>query len=1484
MKKNVSKHRIIGLILLFTFIFSSVLFTACDKKRGEEPDQKDPVTETDTELLLSFDSYKEITSAGLKIGNQFGETKINKDKDYITEGEGSWLIKPQGNYTKSGQYPYFRLRCTESSFAKSDFNAYDKMLLDVFNDSDKEIKIELCLSVTNAFETYDSGEKVTCTLKPNAWTTCEYALDGEEYSAALDLTEVRYLNVTLLTKKADKDDSVPSLYLDNLRGHLAKEERQRGEFTCNFNEIVTFENVLDRYLFTADTVGANKLTLTRTAYADSEIGAQGAEFGEYGLQGSVEGATWPGFTIHYNEEQPAGKIVSFMVYVAADEAMYGDSAFYIEANGTTMYTGKFKFNRWMAVEFELTKDTENTWCFLNFDDGTGSSMFKDVPVTFYMDNFQMFDKQSFDFTKGVTFENPLERFLFTGHTLVKYEETDLGRQDDSFGTYGLSRDVTSMLWPAFNIDFCKEYDKGDILTFMLYVEADESLAAGKNYYVGAYGHDVSNDKKEFNRWVQVQVPLKEAADKIGMFLNFDDGTEHPMLGTASVTAYMDNFRIVTKEEQERRQEEIRKKNDFTKGITFEDREAESEYLFTNHDLVKYEETTIGKQEASLGTYGLRRDVTNTLWPAFNIDLCKEYSEGDMLTFMLYVEADESLAAGKNYYVGAYGHDVSNDKKEFNRWVQVQVPLKEAADTIGMFLNFDDGTEHPMLGTASVTAYMDNFRIVTKEEQERRQEEIRKKNDFTKGITFEDREAESESLFTNHDLVKYEETTLGKQKESMGTYGLRRDVTNTLWPAFNIDFCKEYDEGDILTFMLYVEADESLAAGKNYYVGAYGHDVSNDKKEFNRWVQVQVPLKEAADTIGMFLNFDDGTEHPMLGTASVTAYMDNFRIVTKEEQERRQEEIRKKNDFTKGITFEDREAESESLFTNHDLVKYEETTLGKQKESMGTYGLRRDVTNTLWPAFNIDFCKEYDEGDILTFMLYVEADESQAAEKRYFVGAYGHDVSNDRKEFNRWVQVQIPLKKAVDTIGIFLNFDDGTEHPMFGTLPVTAYMDNFRIVKPSKVKENNDFTKGITFEDTEAAAEYLFANAELAKYDETSIGAQQDAYGKYGIMRNVTGSTWPHVDITYDKAYAAGSCLTFKMYVEVDPDVARDKWCWVDSWYATSTTGKITEFNKWIDVSIRLTDQSTDKLDFFLNFDDGSGNTMFGNTPMKVYFDNFYIAEGNFEKGITLENPAERSLFSKNNVDYTFEEFDGTTALKYDSTGVRWPYIRADLNKTYTGAATRLCFRIYVKADESLVKDRVFYVGDDDGTRHPFNQWTEGWVKVANGSTDKQIYLNFDAVINAIGASTPITVYLDDFYLTTGNVEEGLAFENPAEKYVFWKGNADYSFEEFDGTTAMKMVVGQNWPNIYMALPQAYTEAKTLYFKVYAKADESTAADQVFYVGDNDPTKHKFNCWEEAFVTIPANQGYVNPFLNFEAALKTIGSGNITLYLDDFQIR
>lgn len=396
-------------IVLFVLASLSVLFLVRNGKNktvGEKGTETEANTDENTEVLLSFDSYEEITKAGLKIGNQFGETKINTEAAFITEGKGSWMIRPQGDYGKEGYYPYFRLRCTESSFAKSDFEAYDKLLLDVYNDSDEVIEMECILSATNAFDSYDSGETTTWTLKPNAWTACEYDLSGEEYSTALDLTEARYMNVTILSVKESKEDTVPTLYLDNLRGHISGETREHEEFACNFRETVTFETVSERYLFNAGTVGSNKVSLSRAAYENSVIGAQDEEFGEYGLQGTVQGATWPATTMRYNEELPAGTIISCKVYVAADEAEFGNATYYLEPSGCSVFNGKLKFNCWETVEFELQKAADSTWFFLNFDDGEGSSMFGGTTVTYFMDNFRILSKPEADFTEGVDLEEP----------------------------------------------------------------------------------------------------------------------------------------------------------------------------------------------------------------------------------------------------------------------------------------------------------------------------------------------------------------------------------------------------------------------------------------------------------------------------------------------------------------------------------------------------------------------------------------------------------------------------------------------------------------------------------------------------------------------------------------------------------------------------------------------------------------------------------------------------------------------------------------------------------------------------------------------------------------------------------------------------------------------------------------------------------------------------------------------------------------------
>ena len=245
---------------------------------------------------------------------------------------------------------------------------------------------------------------------------------------------------------------------------------------------------------------------------------------------------------------------------------------------------------------------------------------------------------------------------------------------------------------------------------------------------------------------------------------------------------------------------------------------------------------------------------------------------------------------------------------------------------------------------------------------------------------------------------------------------------------------------------------------------------------------------------------------------------------------------------------------------------------------------------------------------------------------------------------------------------------------------------------------------------------------------------------------------------------------------------------------------------------------------------------------------------------------------------------GEYGVQFISTGAQFPYTTITLDEPCVGNVARLCFKIYVEADEALVKDQVFYVDNDDGTAYPFNCWIESYVKIADGADTRSFFLNFDKVIRNIGTTCPFTIYMDNFYLTEGDVEAGLTLENPAEKYVFGQKGTIYTFEEFDGSTVMSYVVDKNWPYIDLYLPKIYETSQTLYFKVYAEVNERFVTNEVFYVDNNDGTAHPFNQWVESFVSVPAGSANREIFLNFEQALKTIGVGNITVHLDDFQIR
>lgn len=363
-----------------------------------------------TKLLFSFESYADITGTAFRTGNQLGATKINKDQKYISEGDGSWLIKPQGDYGRGDAYPYFVMQCTgTSTFTTSNFNAFDKLIMDAYNDSDEAVRIKLDFTVLNSAGERVETEPAYFTLAPKTWTACEYSLTDPAYSSYFKLDDVKYMKVTFLTKKDGKDDTVPELYLDNMRGHYGT--RRTDTYTYDFEEGVSLENMLERNAFVGNGTNSYRLDISRISYADAGITPRKPKFGEYLLTGVATEARWPELKVNFGKTYKAGSALSFWMYIDVDDTAAAGKNYWVMANAgqsSCSVTADYTFNNWTKVNVILAEDTDNIQILLNFNVSGGySSDFGQESVHVYMDDFKItvFGTIGVDKVDSDSFEN-----------------------------------------------------------------------------------------------------------------------------------------------------------------------------------------------------------------------------------------------------------------------------------------------------------------------------------------------------------------------------------------------------------------------------------------------------------------------------------------------------------------------------------------------------------------------------------------------------------------------------------------------------------------------------------------------------------------------------------------------------------------------------------------------------------------------------------------------------------------------------------------------------------------------------------------------------------------------------------------------------------------------------------------------------------------------------------------------------------------------
>ena len=245
MKKQTLKSVMLALL---TFLLCILCLCGCKEQQAPEPtvpDQKETFMQ-----LLGFESYEEITGTKLAMGNMLGRMEINTDTQYITQGSGSLKITVQGNYGEAKKAPYLKFDFLNPTMEICDFSEFKNISFDVYNASDKELHIQVGLSIGKADGNYISAIKQRYALKPQGWTTCTYDLSKMASFSLYDLSSARYMTVEFAEHKQTREDAANVIYIDNLVGSYFGEGEKPEQISYDLYDGLDFESSGQEFMFT----------------------------------------------------------------------------------------------------------------------------------------------------------------------------------------------------------------------------------------------------------------------------------------------------------------------------------------------------------------------------------------------------------------------------------------------------------------------------------------------------------------------------------------------------------------------------------------------------------------------------------------------------------------------------------------------------------------------------------------------------------------------------------------------------------------------------------------------------------------------------------------------------------------------------------------------------------------------------------------------------------------------------------------------------------------------------------------------------------------------------------------------------------------------------------------------------------------------------------------------------------------------------------
>lgn len=192
-------------------------------------------------VLASFETYDEVAMHSMSL--HFGKISIQKEEEFVTEGESSLKIEPVGDY-ETPIMPVFEIHTDVDAFALSDFSEISLLTFDIYNAAEDYKTIDVTILGRDNGQEFALPE-LEVRLAPRSWNIVSYDFsDGTILKGNPGIKDITRINIGFEDFRTTGGDYTADVYyLDNIVGIFGEVEDFAPPRAAD--EILNFESLGD---------------------------------------------------------------------------------------------------------------------------------------------------------------------------------------------------------------------------------------------------------------------------------------------------------------------------------------------------------------------------------------------------------------------------------------------------------------------------------------------------------------------------------------------------------------------------------------------------------------------------------------------------------------------------------------------------------------------------------------------------------------------------------------------------------------------------------------------------------------------------------------------------------------------------------------------------------------------------------------------------------------------------------------------------------------------------------------------------------------------------------------------------------------------------------------------------------------------------------------------------------------------------------------